>query len=236
METYIRVRSNKGDTLTVSARSLATLLGLDGDVQQIELCRDIPAGELSACIPCPGENDPYPGIDVVLQMEGHDIPVLLSRSEQPFGEQPKTYLYGCGDSYIAYSPADTREDEERDDLKNSVLVVGGDSDDQLQVYLENHYVKVHGSDFQADFLRKVCGENPEGHVVIVTASEDEGRLRELRFDSLQDALFGLRSGIAGASKIMAVLVGDDYIINVDGIRSSAVSVKDAIKKLEEVIT
>lgn len=230
MEPYIRVKSAKGDTVSVSASVLATLLGLDGGIQQMELCINIPAGELSAGTPCVTYGDPFPGIDMTLRMHSSDSPVFLSRSEQAFGLLPRTYLYGNGDSYIAYAPADTRGGD-AEEQKDSVLVIGGDNGEILHAYQENAYVRVHSSYYDSDMLLAATGDRKPGQVVVVT-TDDNGVLEEFRFDSIDAAISNLGVAAAGR-KPLSVVVNGDRVFDVWGRRESAIEVDEAVSLLRQ---
>lgn len=118
---------------------------------EVVLCQRIPAGILMAKGSAI-DGDPYPAIDVELEVASGDaIPFAISRTDQAVvtgQETPvRTFLYDR-ESYIAYTDADTRSDEEWENHPRQLeLVVSGDKgcpEQTVHVYSENSYVKYMG--------------------------------------------------------------------------------------------
>ena len=134
-----KTRMIKINDQTYTYQELAQKLGMDEKNIQIVLCQPIPAGVLTCSLPGSDE-DPYPFAKLEFRGENGGLPQLLAMSEQSDGyeDRPRTYLYGNGDTYIAYCDVAAESDDEEE--TPSSIVIGGDQGDELQVWAENrHY-------------------------------------------------------------------------------------------------
>lgn len=152
---YILVGHHRVDVHDI----LTKILGLDRELTSeeldevikntpVQLCLDTTVGTLIAT----PENacDEYPCIELMLNTPvSGDPPVLLARADHdetgslaPI-TSPNVFLYGRGDSYIAYMPVDTRSDAAVEkDPHGPVIVASGDPDQKVVVQKENQYVEV----------------------------------------------------------------------------------------------
>lgn len=119
---------------------------------EVVLCQRIPAGILMAKGSAI-DGDPYPALDVELEVASGDaIPFAISRTEQVVVADQKTpvrtYLYDR-DSYIVFTDADVRSDEDWENHPRQLeIVVSGDRgcpEQTVHVYSENPYVRYMGS-------------------------------------------------------------------------------------------
>lgn len=135
---YIKINNEK-----ITAEELAKRLGLSAPITSLSLCVNIPAGELQVNTFNP-DWSVSPGLDTFVNLKD-GTSIMVARTEQTQNLQPVTWLYNRTDVYLAYLRHDVRSDDEFDkDPKDPVLVVGGDTDFNVQLYRENHYVVDNG--------------------------------------------------------------------------------------------
>lgn len=135
----------------ILATELCKLAGVEpkGGLQ-ISVGERTPEGAFEAYVVL-GDPADYPGVNVSFRSDKGDG-ILLSRSEQDLSEKDSdgkspmhTFLYGRGESYVAYTTHDVRSEEELGDGRLRTLVVAsGDVDNVVDLYRENQYVSYNG--------------------------------------------------------------------------------------------
>ncbi len=145
MKQFIRINGKK-----FSLEELAEKLGLSGPVSMVSLCQKSASGILCADLPvC--MNGSYPAVELTFEFpEGVNptrLPVArLAQDEECASAEPQCFLYGRGDSYIAFTDVNTQTDDEYEkDPQYNVLVVSGDRGDVLHLFRENSYINDMGS-------------------------------------------------------------------------------------------
>ena len=123
-------------------QELAQKLGIQNEKVQIELRQPIPAGVLTCTLSDTDFDDnPYASLDMEMLTDQSVMPLALVDQPCDAAEKPKVFLYGNGDSYIAYRTLPITE-EEMD--QPSSLVIGGDPNDILEVWEENQHFAMKG--------------------------------------------------------------------------------------------
>jgi len=116
------------------------------EIRSLKLCQKVPDGILTVS----GDEGAYPSIDVEFIRPNDAVPSVITRVEQPMGEDDtpealRAFLYDGRETYIAYTEPDVRPDEKSaDDPRPITLVASGDPDLQVNVYRENPYVCFKG--------------------------------------------------------------------------------------------
>ena len=141
MESYLMFGDKKFSLSEVMER-----LGVEGVTDyDVHLCQEVRSGVIRAGVT--GDQD-YPGIflDFALKNTPGSLPILVSQTEQPAGDDSspvRTYLYDREDQYFAYSDLDTRPDKEVDEeLHEPEIVVSGESYMETIVRLEDEFVRI----------------------------------------------------------------------------------------------
>lgn len=124
-----------------SLEKLSRQLGIK--VQDVSIALETPDASFQASVS--GIDSLSPALSVDTKGKCIDRPLFRVETNDCDGfAAPVAYLYGIGESYIAYEEVDTRPDSEINDSDDpDNLVIGGNGPDQmLNVLLENGYVSV----------------------------------------------------------------------------------------------
>lgn len=139
MKRYIRINDKE-----FSLEEIAEKLGVTEPLCSVTLCQEICSGTLCASMPLALE--PYPGVELSFELpeSAGTAPISVARLEQDdpnLDVEPQCFLYGRGDSYIAYMDVNTQTDAE---LKaaplDDTLVIGGDKSRKLRLFRENNFI------------------------------------------------------------------------------------------------
>lgn len=143
MKQYIRINGKE-----FSLEEIAEKLGIAEPLYSATLCQEVCSGTLCAQLSLAVES--YPGVELSFEFpkSASSEPLPIARLEQDdpnLDIEPQCFLYGRGDSYIAYMDVNTQTDVEfkafpRDDT----LVVSGDKNRTLLVFRENNYINDYG--------------------------------------------------------------------------------------------
>lgn len=139
MRQYIRINDKK-----FSMEEIAEKLGITEPLYSVTLCQEVCSGTLCAQLPLAVEA--YPGVELTFEFpEGASSESLsIARLEQDdpnLDVEPQCFLYGRGDSYIAYMDVNTQTDAEfKAAPRDDTLVIGGDKNRALRVFRENNYI------------------------------------------------------------------------------------------------
>lgn len=143
MRQYIRLNGKE-----FPLEELAEKLGITEPLCSVSLCQQVCSGTLCASMPLAME--PYPGVELSFELPdgagSAPIPVARLEQDDPHSDvEPQCFLYGRGDSYIAYMDVNTQTDAElKVSPRDDILVIGGDKGRLLRLFRENSLINDRG--------------------------------------------------------------------------------------------